>query len=37
MNAILGMAQLLEETPLNSDQRKYLEIMSNNGDALLVM
>jgi signal transduction histidine kinase/DNA-binding response OmpR family regulator len=35
MNAILGMAQLLEETPLNPDQRKYLEIMGNNGDALL--
>lgn len=35
MNAILGMAQLLEETPLNPDQQRYLEIMTNNGDALL--
>ncbi len=35
MNAILGMAQLLEETSLNPDQKKYLEIMTNNGDALL--
>jgi two-component system, sensor histidine kinase and response regulator len=35
MNAILGMAQLLEETTLNPNQRKYLEIMTNNGDALL--
>jgi two-component system, sensor histidine kinase and response regulator len=35
MNAILGMAQLLEETPLNPDQKKYLEIMTNSGDALL--
>ena len=35
MNAILGMTQLLEETTLGRDQRKYLEIMTNNGDALL--
>ena len=35
MNAILGMAQLLEETPLNPDQKRYLEIMTNSGDALL--
>ena len=35
MNAILGMAQLLEETTLNPDQKKYLEIMTNSGDALL--
>ncbi|MHB8382358.1 MAG: hybrid sensor histidine kinase/response regulator [Candidatus Binataceae bacterium] len=35
MNAILGMTQLLEETTLTTDQRKYLEIMTNNGDALL--
>ena len=35
MNAILGMAQLLEETPLNPEQKKYLEIMTSNGDALL--
>jgi CheY-like chemotaxis protein len=35
MNAILGMAQLLEETKLDPDQQRYLEIMTNNGDALL--
>jgi two-component system sensor histidine kinase/response regulator len=35
MNAILGMAQLLEETRLDPDQHRYLEIMTNNGDALL--
>ncbi|MGA2411343.1 MAG: response regulator, partial [Candidatus Binataceae bacterium] len=35
MNALLGMAQLLRETPLNPEQKKYLEIMSHNGDALL--
>ncbi|MFZ2060059.1 MAG: response regulator [Candidatus Binatus sp.] len=35
MNAILGMAQLLEETKLDPDQQRYLELMTNNGDALL--
>jgi PAS domain S-box-containing protein len=35
MNAILGMAELLSETPLNDEQRRYLETMRNNGDALL--
>jgi PAS domain S-box-containing protein len=35
MNAILGMAELLAETVLSSDQRHYLEIMSANGNALL--
>ena len=35
MNALLGMAQVLRETSLNPDQRKYLEIMMHNGDALL--
>ena len=37
MNAILGMAELLEETPLNPDQKKFLAIMRNNGDALLAL
>jgi len=35
MNAILGMADLLAESPLNPEQKKYLEIMSQNGAALL--
>jgi len=35
MNAILGMVDLLSETPLDHDQRRYLEIMRGNGDALL--
>jgi PAS domain S-box-containing protein len=35
MNAILGMEQLLWETPLSLDQRRYLETMRANGDALL--
>ena len=37
MNAILGMAELLEETQLTLDQRKYLEVIKHNGDALLIL
>ncbi|MGH7906106.1 MAG: PAS domain S-box protein, partial [Candidatus Binataceae bacterium] len=35
MNAILGMADLLWETSLGAHQRRYLETMRANGDALL--
>lgn len=35
MNAILGMAELLRETELNEDQRKYVEIFSRAGESLL--
>jgi two-component system, sensor histidine kinase and response regulator len=35
MNAILGMAELLAETSLDRDQKKFLGIMHSNGDALL--
>jgi two-component system, sensor histidine kinase and response regulator len=35
MNAILGMTELLDETPLNADQKKFVGIMANNGQALL--
>ncbi len=35
MNAVLGMAELLSETGLDLEQRKYLNIMINNGNALL--
>ncbi len=35
MNAILGMAELLGDTELGSEQRKFLRIMMNNGNALL--
>src|SRR5581483_6649181 len=34
-NAILGMADLLMETPLNDEQRRYLESMVDNGNTLL--
>ena len=35
MNGILGMAQLLETTPLNTEQHEYVRTMRTSGDALL--
>ncbi len=35
MNAILGMSELLAETPLSADQSRYIEIMTENGNALM--
>jgi CheY-like chemotaxis protein len=37
MNAILGMAELLAETSLDGQQQKFLEVMRNNGNALLTL
>lgn len=37
MNGILGMAQLLELSPLNEEQRQYLAAIRDSGDALLVL
>ncbi len=35
MNAVLGMADLLAETPLSPEQRRYVDTMTANGNALL--
>lgn len=35
MNAIIGMADLLSETPLNEDQREYVQIFRDAGGNLL--
>ncbi|WP_373976418.1 response regulator [Chitinibacter sp. SCUT-21] len=35
LNGVLGMAQLLLDTPLNDTQRKYIETIQTSGDALL--
>ncbi len=35
MNAVLGMADLLLETKLTAEQRRYLEVMVANGNSLL--
>ena len=37
MNGILGMAQLLELTALNDEQRGYVNTVRSSGDALLVL
>ena len=35
MNAVLGMAELLAETPLNQEQQQYLQIFRSAGENLL--
>ena len=35
MNAILGMTDLVLETELTTEQRRYLDVVVNNGNALL--
>ena len=35
MNALLGMAELLAETPLNDEQREYVRVFRRAGDNLL--
>jgi signal transduction histidine kinase/DNA-binding response OmpR family regulator len=35
MNAIMGMADLLRESPLNKEQKKYVQIFQNAGRSLL--
>jgi PAS domain S-box-containing protein len=37
MNAILGMAELLAETPLNDEQREYVRTFQRAGDTLLTL
>jgi len=37
MNGVLGIADLLKETPLNDQQREYLTTLSNSGRSLLTV
>ncbi len=35
MNGVLGMAELLSDTPLNDQQKQYVNIINNSGNTLL--
>ncbi|KIC15842.1 response regulator [Leisingera sp. ANG-Vp] len=37
MNGVIGMAELLQETPLDEDQRMYAETIAKSGSALLTI
>jgi two-component system sensor histidine kinase/response regulator len=37
MNGILGMVKILHRTPLNDQQKRYLETVRNSGNALLTI
>ena len=37
MNAIMGMGELIAETPLNSEQREYVQVSRTAGDNLLAL
>jgi signal transduction histidine kinase/ActR/RegA family two-component response regulator len=37
MNGILGMTQLLEQTPINEEQARYLSTLHSSGESLLVL
>jgi signal transduction histidine kinase/ligand-binding sensor domain-containing protein/DNA-binding response OmpR family regulator len=37
MNGVIGMAAMLEETHLNSEQKEYARIIRNSGESLLIV
>jgi len=37
MNSIMGMADLLAETPLDNEQKKYVKILSTAAESLLIL
>ncbi len=37
MNGVVGMAELLDDTPLNDEQQLYVQTIKNSGEALLVI
>lgn len=37
MNGVLGVAQVLQDSPLNEDQRRMLDVIRNSGEGLLAI
>jgi signal transduction histidine kinase/ActR/RegA family two-component response regulator len=37
MNGVIGMLQLLEEEPLNTNQKKYVQLATSSADSLLTL
>lgn len=37
MNGVIGVASMLDKTPLNAEQHKFVDIITNSGHALLVI
>jgi len=37
LNGVIGMAHLMEDTPLNQEQQSYLDIIHSSGEALLLL
>ncbi len=37
MNGVIGMTSLLDDTPLNTEQHAYVEIIRQSGDALMMI